>query len=157
MVFVTEDDSQDGWDHVSAYRTTGFVISPYSHLQKTVHTNYNQTCVVRTIEQILGLPPMNIMDATALPMFNCFSNTSKKAGYSYVKNMIPLNEMNKRTASLKGKAKKFAEQSMLPEFAHIDGGNDDLLNRILWFASKGNTPYPKENTLPKGERKDVDD
>jgi len=157
VVFVTEDDSQDGWDHLSAYRTTGFVISPYSHLQKTVHTNYNQVCMVRTIEQILGLPPMNIMDATALPMFNCFSNTAKKAVYSFVKNNVPLNEMNKSTASLKGKAKKFAEQSMLPEFAHIDGGNDDLLNRILWFASKGNTPYPKENTLPKEDRKDADD
>ncbi len=157
VVFVTEDDSQDGWDHVSAYRTTGFVISPYSELRKTVHTNYNQTCIVRTIEQILGLPPMNIMDATALPMFDCFSNTPKKAVYSFVKNNVPLNEMNKSTASLKGKAKKFAGQSMLPEFAHIDGGNDDLLNRILWFASKGNTPYPKENTLPKRDKKDVDD
>ena len=72
VIFVTEDDSQAGWDHVSAYRTTGFVISPYSRLQKTVHTNYNQTCIVRTIEQILGIPPMNSIDATALPMFNCF-------------------------------------------------------------------------------------
>ncbi|MFI5132586.1 MAG: alkaline phosphatase family protein, partial [Chitinophagales bacterium] len=69
-VFVTEDDSQSGWDHVSAYRTTGFVISPYSHLGKTIHTNYNQTCMVRTIEQILGIPPMNVIDATALPMFD---------------------------------------------------------------------------------------
>ena len=157
VVFVTEDDSQAGWDHVSAYRTTGFVISPYSQLGKTVHTNYNQTCIVRTIEQILGLPPMNIMDATALPMFDCFSDTLTKETYSYIKNNVPLNEMNKSTASLKGKAKKFAEQSMLPEFAHIDGGNDDLLNRILWFASKGNTPYPKENTLPEKERQDDDD
>ncbi|MDE3184318.1 MAG: beta-propeller fold lactonase family protein [Bacteroidota bacterium] len=157
VVFVSEDDSQDGWDHVSAYRTTGFVISPYSHLQKTVHTNYNQTCVVRTIEQILGLPPMNIMDATALPMFDCFSTASNKHSFSFVKNNVPLNEMNKGTASLSGKAKKFAQFSMLPEFAHIDGGNDDLLNRILWFASKGNTPYPKQLTLPKGDRKDADD
>ena len=157
VVFVTEDDSQDGWDHVSAYRTTGFVISPYSHLEKTVHTNYNQTCVVRTIEQILGLPPMNIMDATALPMFECFSTVSHKGIYSFEKNNIPLDEMNKGTASLTGKAKKFAELSMLPEFDHIDGGNDDLLNRILWFASKGNTPYPKQHTLPKEDRKDDDD
>ena len=157
VVFVTEDDSQDGWDHVSAYRTTGFVISPYSHLQKTVHKNYNQVSMVRTIEQILGLPPMNIMDATALPMFDCFSNVSNKKAFSFEKNNVPLNEMNKGTASLTGKAKKFAQLSMLPEFAHIDGGNDDLLNRILWFASKGNTPYPKENTLPKTERKDDDE
>lgn len=157
VVFVTEDDSQDGWDHVSAYRTTGFVISPYSQLGKTVHTNYNQTCMVRTIEQILGIPPMNVMDATALPMFDCFDQTPVRQTYSLVKNRIPLNEMNKSTASLSGKAKKFSQQSSLPEFDHIDGGNDDLLNRILWFASKGNTPYPKRMTLPKKERKDSDD
>jgi hypothetical protein len=157
VVFVTEDDSQDGWDHVSAYRTTGFVISPYSHLQKTIHTNYNQTCIVRTIEQILGIPPMNVMDATALPMFDCFSDTLKNETFAHVKNSIPLNEMNKSTASLKGKARKFAKLSTLPEFAHIDGGIDDLLNRILWFASKGNTPYPKQKTLPVSQRKDDDD
>src|SRR5207253_411451 len=58
-VFVTEDDSQSGWDHVSGYRTVGFVMSPYSQTGRTVHTNYNQTSMVRTIEQILGIPPMN--------------------------------------------------------------------------------------------------
>jgi YVTN family beta-propeller protein len=157
VVFITEDDSQDGWDHVSAYRTTGFVISPYSRLQKTVHTNYNQTCVVRTIEQILGIPPMNVMDATALPMFDCFTRKPDNQTYSFEKNIIPLNEMNKGAASLSGKAKKFTVLSSLPEFDHIDGGNDDLLNRILWFASKGNTPYPKHLTVSKKERKDSDD
>jgi YVTN family beta-propeller protein len=157
VVFVTEDDSQDGWDHVSAYRTTGFVISPYSVLQKTVHTNYNQTCIVRTIEQILGLPPMNVIDATALPMFNCFNGTAVKKTYSFVKNNIPLNEMNTSSASLSGKAKQFALQSSLPEFEHIDGGNDNLLNRILWFAAKGNTLYPKQMTLSKKDHKDDDD
>lgn len=156
-IFITEDDSQDGWDHVSAYRTTAFVLSPYSHLQKTVHTNYNQTCIVRTIEQILGLPPMNVLDATALPMFDCFNNTRIESPYAFLKNNIPLNEMNKSPLSLSGKAKKFAEKSALPEYAHIDGGNDDLLNRILWFDSKGNTPYPKKNTLPRKDRKDDDD
>lgn len=156
-VFVTEDDSQTGWDHVSAYRTTGFVISPYSHLQKTVHTNYNQTCMVRTIEQILGLPPMNVMDATALPMFDCFATSPVKTNFSYIKNNIPLNEMNKSTASLTGKAKKYAKLSSQPQFDHIDGGNDDLLNRILWFAAKGNQPYPTKMILPKKERKDDDD
>ena len=157
VVFVTEDDSQSGWDHVSAYRTTGFVISPYSRLQTTVHTNYNQTCMVRTIEQILGLPPMNVIDATALPMFDCFTNTINKTPYAFLKNKIPLNEMNKSVASLTGKAKEYAILSSSPEFDHIDGGNDDLLNRILWFAAKGNEPYPKKMTIPKRERKDDDD
>jgi len=157
VVFVTEDDSQGGWDHVSAYRTTGFVISPYSRLQKTIHTNYNQTCIVRTIEQILGIPPMNVIDATALPMFDCFNQNFNKVPYTFLKNNIPLNEMNKSTASLKGKALQFALLSASPEFEHIDGGDDYLFNRILWFVSKGDKPYPKKMTLSKKERKDDDD
>jgi YVTN family beta-propeller protein len=142
VVFVTEDDSQAGWDHVSAYRTTGFVISPYSRLQQTVHTNYNQTCIVRTIEQILGIPPMNVIDATALPMFSCFSNKPSGFRYQALPNQIPLNEMNPLLSSLKGKELYFAKQSSDAQFEHIDGGNDDLLNRIIWYASKGKTGYP---------------
>jgi len=156
-IFVTEDDSQSGWDHVSAYRTVGFVISPYSRLQKTVHTNYNQTCIVRTIEQILGIPPMNIIDATALPMFDCFTGNFNNAPYTVEMNKIPLNEMNKAAAGLSGKAKKYTVLSSMPEFDHIDGGNDQLLNRIIWFASKNNQPYPKQMTLKKKDRKDDDD
>lgn len=157
VIFVTEDDSQSGWDHVSAYRTTGFVISPYSRLQKTVHKNYNQVSMVRTIEQILGIPPMNVMDATALPMFDCFTNTKIKTPYALLKNNIPLNEMNKGTASLTGKAKQYALLSASSQFDKIDNGNDDLLNRILWFAAKGNEPYPNKMTIPKKKRKDNDD
>jgi YVTN family beta-propeller protein len=142
-LFVTEDDSQSGWDHVSAYRTTGFVISPYSRLGKTIHTNYNQTCMIRTIEQILGIPPMNVIDATALPMFDCFSSNLDKTPYTFLKNTIPLDEMNKSASVLKGKAKQYAIYSASSQFDHVDGGNDDLLNRILWFASMGNKPYPK--------------
>lgn len=157
VVFITEDDSQSGWDHVSAYRTTGFVVSPYSRLQKTVHTNYNQTCVVRTIEQILGIPPMNIMDATALPMFDCFSDTKNTSPYATITNKIPLDELNKPANSLSGKAKKYSELSSSPLFAKIDSGNDDLLNRIIWYATMGDKPYPKKMTLPKKERDDDDD
>lgn len=156
VVFVTEDDSQSGWDHVSAYRTTGFIISPYSRMQKRVHKNYNQVSMVRTIEQILGIPPMNVMDATALPMFDCFTTTINKTPYVALKNNIPLNEMNKGTAFLTGKAKQYALLSASSQFDKIDNGNDDLLNRILWFAAKGNQPYPKKMTIPKKERKDDD-
>lgn len=157
VVFVTEDDSQSGWDHVSAYRTTGFVISPYSRLQRTIRTNYNQTCVVRTIEQILGIPPMNVMDATALPMFDCFSETANSKPYKVIVNKIPLDEMNKPAVSLSGKAKKYTLLSSSPMFAKIDSGNDDLLNRIIWYATMGNKPYPKKMTLPKKQRVDDDD
>jgi hypothetical protein len=156
VVFVTQDDPQSGWDHVSAYRTVGFVISPYSMLSKTVHTNYNQTSMVRTIEQILGIPPMNVIDATALPMFDCFSDVRQKKEFNHLKNNVPLDEMNKTTSMLSGKAKKYAKLSALPMFDHIDGGDDNLLNHILWYAAMGNKPYPKNMTLSKSEQKDDD-
>ena len=143
-VFVTEDDSQTGWDHISSYRTTGFVISPYSLLNKAVHTNYNQTSMVRTIEQILGIPPMTVMDATALPMFDCFSNSTHSYQYNFVPNIVPLNEMNTLVALLKGKAKYYANLSANKAFKVMDSGEDDLMNKILWFSAKGNKKYPVE-------------
>ena len=144
VIFVVEDDSQSGWDHVSAYRTVAQVISPYSRLGKTVHTYYTQPSIVRTIEQILGLPPMNIQDAIANPMTGCFESVPDKTPYRSVPNKIPLDEMNKPLGSLTGNARFYAEKSLLKEFDGIDRGNDDLLNRILWFAAKGDAPYPDE-------------
>ncbi len=146
VIFVTEDDSQAGWDHVSAYRTTGFVVSPYSRLQKTVSVNYNQTCMVRSIEQILGIPPMNIIDATALPMYDCFAARPSDYKYTKVPSHIPLNTMNPKLTALKGKSLYFAKASLRPEFDHVDGGSDDLLNRILWHAAKGKKSYPEKLT-----------
>lgn len=142
VVFITEDDSQSGWDHISPYRTICQVISPYSKLNKTIHTNYNQTSMVRTMEQILGIPPMNIIDATALPMFDCFSDSKKTYAYQVIPNNIPLNKMNKPVAQLKGKAKYYARLSANKAFKEPDSGNDDMMNKILWFAAKGNEKYP---------------
>ncbi len=141
-VFVTEDDSQAGWDHVSAYRTVGMVASPYTRFDETNHTNYNQVSMVRTIEQILGIPPMNIMDATAMPMFDCFNTAADTSPYVSVPNQIPLDEMNKDLSQLNGKELHFAKKSMHPQFDRVDAGNDDLFNRIIWFASKGKKTYP---------------
>ncbi|MHB1922360.1 MAG: bifunctional YncE family protein/alkaline phosphatase family protein [Chitinophagaceae bacterium] len=152
VIFVSEDDSQDGWDHVSAFRTTGFVISPYSRLRRRVHTNYNQTCMVRTMEQILGLKPMNILDATALPMFNCFQAQPDFRGYQALAARIPLDEMNPSIASLKGKAKQMAIYSCEPQFDHIDGGNDQMLNRIIWSATMGEKPYPDQGIMNKNAK-----
>ena len=142
VVFVTEDDSQAGWDHVSAYRTVGFVISAYSRKKEAVHAAYNQPSMVRTIEQILGIPPMNIEDAIAPTMDACFNDVPDFTPYTALKNRIPLDEMNPGLSSLNGKALHYAKKSMDPQFDHIDGGNDDLLNRILWFASRGGESYP---------------
>ncbi len=142
VIFITEDDSQAGWDHVSAYRTTGFVISPYSRLRRTVTTNYNQTSMVRTIEQILGLPPMNVIDATALPMFDCFTDKPDNTPFTALPNQIRLDEMNKPLSSLRGRALQYARDSEEQAEEGIDTGEDALTNRILWFWARGNAPYP---------------
>ena len=67
-IFAIEDDPQDGWDHVSGYRTTAYVVSPYTKRGAVIKNNYNQTSMIRTMELILGLPPMNQLDATATPI-----------------------------------------------------------------------------------------
>ncbi|MBS1933143.1 MAG: phosphoesterase, partial [Bacteroidetes bacterium] len=142
VIFITEDDSQSGWDHISSYRTVCQVISPYSNSGKTIHTSYNQTAMVRSIEQILGIPPMNVIDATALPMFDCFEE--KKDGYNFqhLANNIPLNQMNKPVAELKGKAKYYAKLSASKAFKEVDDGDDNEMNKILWFDAKGDVKYP---------------
>ncbi|HYW95955.1 MAG TPA: alkaline phosphatase family protein, partial [Bacteroidales bacterium] len=144
VIFVTEDDSQAGWDHVSPYRTVGLVISPYSVLEKTVHTPYNQQGMVRTIELILGLPPMNIEDAIAAPMYDCFGEEKVEVFYDHIPSHLPLDELNPPLSALKGKSLHYAKQSLNPVFDHIDSGEDDLLNRILWFSSKSHEPYPSD-------------
>lgn len=143
VVFVTEDDSQGGWDHISSYRTGALVLSPYSKLGRTVRTNYNQISMLRTIELILGLPPMNPIDATALPMFDCFTDKPAVQAFTVLPNRIPLDEMNKPFSALSGSALYYAKLSAKNAKEGTDKGEDDEINRILWFAAKGKTPYPR--------------
>jgi len=157
VIFVVEDDSQSGWDHVSAFRTVSLVISPYSRLKTVNSTHYTQPSMVRTIEQILGLQPMNIQDAIANPMFDCFGSIPDKTPYIAVPNNIPLDEMNAPLSELSGKTLHFAKKSMLPEFDVVDSGHDDLLNRILWFAAKGNIPYPSKFAGTESDEEEDDE
>ncbi|MCX6336245.1 MAG: phosphoesterase, partial [Bacteroidetes bacterium] len=99
--------------------------------------------MLRTIEQILGIPPMNIMDATARTMTDCFQLQKNSKPYTALSNNIPLNQMNKGFSALNGKAKKYAKQSQQAAFKEVDGGDDDAMNRILWFYAKGTEKYPQ--------------
>ena len=142
VIFVTEDDSQSGWDHVSAYRTVGMVISPYTKTGKVISTNYNLTSVIRTMEQILGLPPMNVEDASAKPMFDVFSKKPDLTPYLALKNQIPLDEMNPELSALKGQKRSFAIASAKMAKKDIDDISDDLLNHIIWASTMIGKPYP---------------
>jgi YVTN family beta-propeller protein len=142
-IFAIEDDPQMGFDHVSSYRTTAYVASAYTKRHAVIHTPYNQTSLVRTIELMLGLPPMNQLDATATPMFDCFVDQPDLTPFAHVKNNIPLDKMNPDPRAINDKLqRKYAIASNKLPLDDVDECPEDLFNRILWNAQRGNEPYP---------------
>jgi hypothetical protein len=143
-IFAVEDDPQNGWDHVSGYRTTAYVASAYTRRGAVVHTQHNQTSLLRTMELMLGLPPMNQMDATATPMFDCFTNQPDFTAFDAVTNNVPLDEMNKPAREISdAQLRKDALVSAKLPLDKEDQCPEDVFNRILWRAMKGSqTPYP---------------
>jgi len=143
-IFVVEDDPQAGLDHVDGHRSVAFVISPYTRRHAVDSDNYNQTSVVRTIELILGLPPMNQFDLSAAAMASCFAEKPVFTPYEAVPNRIPLDEMNPPLAALLGARKFWAMKSLALPLDDVDKADEDTLNRILWHSVKGyHTPYPQ--------------
>ncbi len=144
-IFAIEDDPQNGWDHVSGYRTTAYVASPYTRRGAVVSTQYNQTSILRTIELILGLPPMNQMDATATPMFDCFTHMPDFRPFTAVPNNIPLDWMNPEPGNVSNPLlRKHAIVSARLPLNAPDCCPEDTLNRIVWHALKGPAaPYPE--------------
>ena len=144
VIFGIEDDPQNGFDHVSGYRTTAYCVSPYTRRGAIVSTQYNTTSILRTIEQILGLPPMNQFDATATPMFDCFTETPDLRPFEPVPNIVPLDEMNPPPKNIADVLlRRDAVVSARLNFRQIDAYPEDVLNRILWRAMMGSAaPYP---------------
>ncbi len=143
-LFAIEDDPQNGWDHVSGYRTTAYIVSAYTQRGAVIHTQYNQTSLLRTMELMLGLPPMNQMDATATPMFDCFTGRPDFTPFDAVTNNVPLDEMNPPPRRIADPLlRKDAQASARLPLKQADQCPEDLLNRILWRAAKGSqAPYP---------------
>ncbi len=142
-ILVTEDDPQAGLDHVDGHRTVGMVISPYTKRGETVSTYYSQINMVRTIENILGLPPMNQLDLTAEPMSDCFTAKPDFTPYNSVKNNIPLDRLNPPLSSLTGDELYWAKKSMEQDLTEVDRIDEDTFNRIIWHAVKGyDRAYP---------------
>jgi YVTN family beta-propeller protein len=145
VAFVIEDDPQDGFDHVDGHRSLCLVVSPYTRRGAVIREFYNQTAVLHTMERILGIPPMNQLDAQSPLMTACFTATPDLTPYTALTNNVPLDEMNPGTAALKGRQLHWARQSMAQNFAQFDRANEDTLNRILWHSVKGvEAKYPKQ-------------
>jgi hypothetical protein len=135
-IFVIEDDAQNGPDHVDAHRTMGLVISPFCKRGVVDGTLYTTASMIRTIELILGLPPLTQYDAAATPMFNCFSKTAEITPYTTLTPKVDLAAKN--TEKSPG-----AKESARMNFRAYDLAPEDALNRILWAAAKGpGVPYP---------------
>jgi len=135
-IFIIEDDAQNGPDHVDAHRTVGLVVSPYCKRAFVDSTLYTTASMVRTMELILGLPPMTQYDAAATPMFHCFQKTAQSAPYQCLTPQVDLFAKNTRRSP-------GAKESARMNFREYDLAPEDPLNRILWLAAKGpDAPYP---------------
>jgi YVTN family beta-propeller protein len=155
-IFGIEDDPQAGWDHVSGYRTTAYVISPYAKRKSVVSTHYNTTSIIRTLEQILGLPVMNQFDASATPMADCFTETPDFTPFTALAANIPLDQMNPDPVTITDPIlRQDAIASARMNFREVDKAPEDPLNRILWRAMKGSRiPYPEWAVAPDSDDDD---
>ncbi|HEX4164585.1 MAG TPA: bifunctional YncE family protein/alkaline phosphatase family protein, partial [Bryobacteraceae bacterium] len=180
-IFVEEDDAQNGVDHVDGHRSPGYIVSPYTVQNgPTDHTYYTQVNMTRTIEQILGLPPMNQFDLVASPMRTAFVKgqppTENFKPWTHVPNEIPLDQGVTASASnttdspavkalrvawLKKKSQIFAGKLTKP-----DAEDPEAVNHLNWYLTTGFTrPYPGEKTVrppsdfnnPAPVKADVDD
>ncbi|MCW2757896.1 MAG: phosphoesterase, partial [Nocardioidaceae bacterium] len=169
-IFVVEDDSQAGVDHVDGHRAPIQVISPWATHGKTISTYYSQISMVRTIEQILGAEPLNQKVAAATPMFDAFQSKPNPAPFTAVSNQIPLTE-NVNPAPACGldtpagappaptvapedvpTAKVWGTWAQKQHFtgrqARADYAHPELMNRYTWYQTDNwKTPYPGDSKV----------
>lgn len=161
LIFVVEDDAQDGPDHVSAHRSVALVAGPYVKQGAVVSTPYNTVSMVRTIEDVLGLAPLGLNDALARPMADVFDTSLAPDLFAYVAQVpsglrataLPLPAA---TASLRGSSGTVVMLGKRPthgaaywervmrgqRFDREDMLDTDRFNRALWKGIMGSRPYP---------------
>ena len=134
-VFIVEDDAQNGSDHVDAHRSPAYLAGGFVKRNMVDHTAYTTAGILRTIELILGIPPMTQYDAAALPLWRCFDNKALPFNFTAIKPMIDMHELNTACNDLQKRSEQF-------NFVVEDSNNDFEFNKVLWHGLKGNVPYP---------------
>ena len=170
LIFVVEDDAQDGGDHVDSHRTTAYIVGPYVKQGVVVSTPYNTLNFLRTMEEVLGLPPMNLNDALARPMSDVFNMTdlmsqqptswnfsAVPSAYLYNTQLVlPLLPAGMIVPKLRHDAKYWAKVTKGMDFTDADLVDPAEFNRVLWKSLMGNKPYPGP-LASSGAKKDRDD
>jgi YVTN family beta-propeller protein len=152
-IFILEDDAQSGPDHVDAHRSIALVISPYTKRRAKISEMYSTASLLRTMELILGLPPMSQYDAAATPMWKCFRPEPDPGSYRALAATYDLKEMNKRRTSLSDRSEKF-------NFAVMDAVPDNEFSEVIWKAVKGIDavmPAPVRSAFITARSEDEDD
>ena len=160
LIFVVEDDAQDGPDHVDAQRSPAFVIGPYVKQGAVVSRHYSNPSMLRTIVDILGVEPMGLQVALADPMTEVFDTSKRDWTYTAVvpevlrttqlpltartaANSLPLTERVKRFAGPRGDSAYWAARMEGQDFNKMDNLDTDRFNRVLWEGLMGpDLPYP---------------
>jgi YVTN family beta-propeller protein len=141
-IFVIEDDAQNGPDHVDGHRTVGYVVSPYIKRGGVDHHLYSTSSMIRTIELILGLPPMSQLDRHATSMVASFVPKPDLSPFVHEESRIDLMAKNPAAGDL-------AERSLKLDLSAYDRADPDKLNRILWADAKPGRPYPQVGRLSR--------
>lgn len=135
-IFIVEDDAQNGPDHVDAHRTTAYVAGGFVKRNFVDHTMYSTTSMLRTMELILGLPPMTQYDAAATPMWRCFTNEANLQPFHSVAARININETNQARSEWQRRSENF-------NLTKEDAVPDLEFNIVLWHGIKGDhIPFP---------------
>ena len=135
-VFILEDDAQNGADHVDAHRSIAFVAGGFVKRGFVDHTMYSTSSMLRTIELILGIPPMSQYDAAATPMWRSFTNVANTKPYTSIIPNINLSEKNTAMNEWQKRSEKF-------DLTKEDAVPDLEFNVVLWHGLKGdNVPFP---------------
>lgn len=156
VVFILEDDAQNGPDHVDAHRSPAFVLGPYVKRNQVISNMYSTSGFLRTMELILGLPPMSQYDAAAMPLFECFTNKPDYSPYTAIKPLINLDNRNvaNNESSRRSEFFNFAKEDSVPDLE---------LNEVVWKSVKGEDsvmPAPIRSAfviLEKKKKADKDD
>lgn len=134
-IFVIQDDTQGGLDHVDSHRTYGLVLSPWTKKGTVDSTHYSTASMLRTIELILGLPPMSSYDAHATPMLLPFLGSRNASPFSVVAAKVSTTEMNAPNTEL-------ALRTSQLDLSDIDRADAAMFDRLLWDGERPGVPYP---------------